>query len=116
MEFTRKVRLTEYFYGSENDRDESFVRNKSNFIPPKGRDKDLELFISNITEIPLTPTQKANVKHNLPKSQHNSIRSLTDDKNIIIKQADKGGCHSHYGKIILQNTNRKNAFRYRLLF
>ena len=35
LEFTRKVRLVEYFDGVE-DEDKSLVRNKSDFVPPQG--------------------------------------------------------------------------------
>ena len=35
-EFTRKIRLIEFFEGCK-DKDESLVRNKSNFIPPQSR-------------------------------------------------------------------------------
>ena len=52
MEFTQKVRLVEYFKGTE-DEDESLVRNKSNWIPPKGRDRELDTFVSLVTDIPL---------------------------------------------------------------
>lgn len=91
MEFTRKIRLVEYFEGNEDDTDNSLVRNKSNWIPPKGRDNDLETFISNVVDIPLTPNKRTNIKYNLSKSQQNSIKSLINDENIIIKEADKGG-------------------------
>ena len=75
MEFTRKVRLVEYFKGTE-DEDESLVRNKSNWIPPKGRDRELDTFVSLITDIPLIENNKSKIKHNLPQSQHKSIKSL----------------------------------------
>ena len=29
---------------------------------------------------------------NMPRDEWDSIRSLTDDKNIVIKRADKGSC------------------------
>ena len=90
MEFTRKIRLVEYFEGNKYENDESHVRNKSNWIPPKGMDKDVESFISIVTDIPLTPNKKSSIKHNSSKSQQNSIKSLTDDDSLIIKEADKG--------------------------
>ena len=90
MEFTRKVRLVEYFKGTE-DEDESLVRNKSNWIPPKGRDRELDTFVSHVTDIPLTGNDKSKIKHNLSQPQQKSIKSLTDDNTIIIKEADKGG-------------------------
>ena len=91
MEFTRKIRLTEYFEGNEDNTDESLVRNKSNWIPPKGRNNDLETFITNVVDIPLVPTKKGNIKYNLPIPQQKTIKSLMNDESIIIKEADKGG-------------------------
>ena len=102
MEFTQKVRLVEYFEGNEDENDQSLVRNKSNWIPPKGRDSDLEAFVTNVTDIPLTPNDKSKIKHNLPKSQQNSIKSLTDDESIIIKEADKGGATVIMNKLFYQ--------------
>ena len=58
--------------------------------PHKGRDKDLETFISNVLDIPLTSNKRTSVKYNLFKSQQNSIKSLANDENIILKEADKG--------------------------
>ena len=91
MEFTRKIRLVEYFEGNKYENDESHVRNESNWIPPKDMDRDVESFISIVTDIPLTPNKKSSIKHNSSKSQQNSIKSLTDDDSLIIKEADKGG-------------------------
>ena len=90
-EFTRKIRLVEYFEGNQDENDESPVRNKSNWIPPKGRDKDLESFVYNVRNIPLQPNENKNIKYDLSKPQQNCMTSLANDKNIIIKEADKGG-------------------------
>ena len=44
--FCRKVRLVEFFADkNKNDDDESLVRNKSNFIPPSGRNTHLDSYI-----------------------------------------------------------------------
>ena len=37
MEFTRNIRLAEYFEGNGDDTDDFFVRNKSDWIPLKVR-------------------------------------------------------------------------------
>ena len=70
---------------------DSNVRNKSKWIPPIGRDKDLESFVSNVRDIPLHPNENKNIIFNLSKLQQNCITSLANDKNIIIKEADNGG-------------------------
>ena len=69
----------------------SLVRNKSNWIPPKGRDKDIESFVSNVRDIPLRPNKNKNIKYNLSQPQQNCITSLENDENIIINEADKDG-------------------------
>ena len=107
MEFTRKIRLTEYFEGNEDNTDESLVRNKSNWIPPKGRNNDLETFISNVVDIPLVPTKKDNIKYNLPIPQQKTIKSLMSDESIIIKEADKGGATVIMDKLFYQNEIEK---------
>ena len=43
----------EYFDGVDDD-DESLVRNKSNFVPPQGRD----CFVHNTVNIPLIPNEQ----------------------------------------------------------
>ena len=60
-EFTRKIRLAEYFEGNQDENDESLIRNKSNWILPNGRDKDLESFVSNVRDIPLHPNENKNI-------------------------------------------------------
>ena len=80
----------EYFEGMEDD-DESLVRNKSNFVPPKGREQLLDTFVENTIHIPLEAQDKSKIKRNINTSEQKSLSSLANDSNIIIKQADKGG-------------------------
>ena len=80
----------EYFAGMEDD-DESLVRNKSNFVPPKGREQLLDTFVENTINIPLEAQDKSKIKRNINTSEQKSLSSLANDSNIIIKQADKGG-------------------------
>lgn len=89
-EFTRKIRLIEFFDGCE-DKDDSLVRNKSNFVPPQGREELLDNFVLNTINIPLEPIEKSNVKRNISISEQKTITALASDETIIIKQADKGG-------------------------
>ena len=57
LEFIRKVRLVEYFDGIK-DNDQSLVRNKTNFVPPQGREELLESCVNSTINIPLVPTEK----------------------------------------------------------
>ena len=107
-EFNRKIRLVEYFDGTE-DTDESLVRNKSNFIPPPERNNAVDTFISTIEEFPKTQTN-AFSKSNIIKSEANAIKSLQSDHTIIIKEADKGGAtvimdREHYLKMVETTLN-----------
>lgn len=101
MEFTRKFRLAEYFFGAD-DNDDSIVRDKSNWTPPLGRSQALDNFVKSVQDIPLnTVGQTQNMKHNISASERRAIKSLSQDKNIVIKEADKGGAtvimnSSHY--------------------
>ena len=71
--------------------DESIVKNKSDFIPDKSNEENLEKFITNISNEPLSPKEKQNIKRNISHAQRKALNDLKDDDDIIIKPADKGG-------------------------
>ena len=50
-EFNKKLRLAEFFDGTENG-DTSLVRNKLNFTPPDKRNEALEEFIDTAEKFP----------------------------------------------------------------
>ena len=90
-EFFRKIRLQEYFYGQKQT-DISLVRNRSNFNPPPGRNLNIETYISTTKTIWANiPKEYQRVKHNITLDQRKALKSLSEDKSIIIKEADKGG-------------------------
>ena len=111
LEFTRKVRLIEYFDDTE-DQDQSLVRNKSHFVPPQGREQLLDNFVYSTANIPLTPTEKSKIRKNVSINEQKCISSLANDETIIIKQADKGGVTVIMDKTFLSGANRKNAVGY----
>ena len=76
FEFTRKLRLTKYFYGRE-DPDISLVKNKSDFIPPKNRNAALERYIENVQNTPTTKSNQ-NIKYNVSLLERNAIKSLAN--------------------------------------
>ncbi|CAB4033125.1 Hypothetical predicted protein [Paramuricea clavata] len=47
-EFSRKLRLAEYFNDKEQNIDNSLAKNKSNFVPPRSEDEHLTLFLSDL--------------------------------------------------------------------
>lgn len=99
-QFTRKLRLKEFFEPNEEDivdknvvftaapRDNTLVRNKSRFVPARGRNKFLDDFCDTLENVHI-PVKK--VKRNLNVCEQKGLRSLKENQNIIIKEADKGG-------------------------
>ena len=97
-EFCRRLRLKEYFYESdENDTlDEDsrpLARNKSNWNPKPKRNKMLDSCIDSLT----TSTKELSQCHikpckdNLSKEERIALKQLQNNKDIVIKEADKGG-------------------------
>ena len=116
LEFTRKVRLVEYFDGVDDD-NESLVRNKSNFVPPQGREELLDCFVHNTVDIPLIPNEKSNIRRNITLFEQKAISKLANDESIIIKQADKGGATVIKNKPFYQKQieQRKNMITFGIL-
>lgn len=85
--FCRRLRLKEYYHGSENT-DDSLIRNEGTFNPPRGRNRTLDVVIDNIMRIPVTRNGKQ--KCNLTKDQLKALNDLQNMSGIIIKEADKG--------------------------
>lgn len=113
--FTRKIRLLEYFDGEEND-DESLVRNKSDFTPPKNRNNALEKFISNLENTPIS-TRNIKCKQNVSQQQREAIKRLSEDRSIVIKEADKGGSvvvmdTGHYKTMVLNFLNHNEYYEH----
>ncbi|XP_062604091.1 uncharacterized protein LOC134265884, partial [Saccostrea cucullata] len=94
-EYTRRLRLAEYFNTTESDESDSnepedLVRNKSNFNPKKGRNGMLDTVCETLQSLTLDTTHNKSVRNNLSKNEEKALRSLASDKTIIIKEADKG--------------------------
>ena len=62
--FNRKLRLLEYFHDREEDEDDSLVKNKSDFVPPKHRNAALEKSYL-IWKTPLLKTETSRTKKTL---------------------------------------------------
>ena len=112
-EFNRKLRLIEYFEGTDES-DKSLVRNKSNFVPHPERNAALDKFVSTIESLPRTKIHN-NIKQNLSKSEYSTIKSLQNDESIIIKEADKGGTtiimdKEHYREMVKVIINDKDYY------
>jgi hypothetical protein len=68
---------------------ENRFKKKSTWCPPKGANANLEAFLSCIRE-ELFDLKPKRVQDNLLGNERRAIRSLTNNKNIVIKKADKG--------------------------
>ena len=92
-EFCRRMRVKWYF---RNEPSESFSNKpafspKSNWKPPEGH-PNLEVFLSQI-ENELFKTVETPLSYsNLSKEEWEAVRTLADDRNIVIKKADKDSC------------------------
>lgn len=102
FEFTRKLRLKEFFGDKEEDRDsekdsensqnnfQKFPKeSKSTFIPPSGRDSTLDFYIEAITHEILQSNKRYKYRSNLSKEEQIALTSLRQDETIVIKKADK---------------------------
>ena len=64
---------------------------KSSWNPPKG-DPHLEVFVSRVEEELFAVIERPARHSNLSQEEWKAIRYLADDRNIVIKKADKGSC------------------------
>ena len=109
----RKVRLTEFFL-DKTFVDESIVRNPSDFVPETGRDKEMDLILNNIKKhIPPPAPKKI---FNTSREEIRAIQHLKDNKDIIIKEADKGGSvivmnRKFYEEEINNHLNDTNTYK-----
>lgn len=90
-EFTRKLRLGEFFVDANTQNDDSIAKNKSNFMPPRGRNQILDKCIDHLHTFAAASTTNHNVKLNLTKSKQQALKELQQNSSIVIKEADKGG-------------------------
>ena len=122
------------YFDDIGDNDESLVRNKNKFVPLKGREELLDYFVDTTINIPLVPNEKSNIRRNMTLSEQKAISNLANDKNIIIKQVDKGGAivimnrsfyqkkiekilfNNDYYKQLHQNPHKEIMKKYRSFF
>ena len=88
--FTRKIRLKEYFFDNKQQENSSQLRNKSKFNPPRGRDIILDRVVDYINDYPVGQHQRKHIRQNLNKGERKALLQLKNDRDIIIKEADKG--------------------------
>ena len=87
-DFCRKLKLTEFFDGLTGN-DESIVKPKSYFNPPDGRNTAIDRATMVLKKAP-PPVKKEHPTYNISAEERKAIQSLKNNKQIIIKEADKG--------------------------
>ena len=122
QEFTRKLRLIKFFHSENLDNSQEtresvsgpLVKNKSNFYPPRNRNKFLDTTIDFINQQNLNNLSKN--KNNLSKDDWQALKELKNDESIVIKEADKGGAvvlmdSAHYEQMIYKQLEDKNTYK-----
>ena len=94
QQFSRKLHLLEFFYKEneseeEKSSDDSIIKNKSAFKPPRNRDKILDQNIDSLNSLNFPDLQKSTKKQPF-KALMGGYKHLKNEKNIEIKEADKG--------------------------
>ena len=88
---------------------------KSAWKPSKGH-ANVEVFLSQVESDLFKAIERRLGYSNVSKEEWDAIRSLADDKNIVIKRADKGSCvviwdRSDYVKEAEIQLNNQNVYK-----
>ena len=86
-DFCRRMRLKWHVRDEPN----TFSEIPATWVPPKGH-PCLEVFLSQV-EAELFKLSGSSIRYsNMSKDEWDAVRSLADDRRIVIKRADKGSC------------------------
>ena len=90
-EFSRKMRCKWHFRNEvpQNNEEISQFKVKSRWNPPKGHPA-LEAFLNETEKDVFSLIPEREKDYNLPKDEYLAMHSLENDRNVIIKPADKG--------------------------
>ena len=102
-EFSRKLCRHEFFL--DTTQESKLVQNKSSFEPPNQRNQELDEIIDEIKNIKI---EKPNPKDNLSKAERNALKEFKENKELVIKEADKGGAivimtKDQYRKMVMKH-------------
>ena len=89
-EFCRRMRTKRHFRNEPTPETPIFSP-KSTWKPPMGH-PNVEVFLSQIEHEIFKEVQSPLGYSNLSKEEWKAVRSLANDRNIVIKKADKGSC------------------------
>ena len=100
-DFTRRMRLTEYFHdynNASNPNQTNPFHNKSSWTPPTNRDSALNAYIDAIQH-DISISNLNHITDNLTSHERQSLRNLKKRQDIVIKPADKGS-----GTVVMDRT------------
>ena len=92
-EFCRRMRIKWYFCNeiSENFSEKPAFTPTSKWKPPKGH-PSLEVFLNQIEKELFELAESPRNYSNFSKEEWQAMRSLVNDRTVVIKKADKGSC------------------------
>ena len=103
-EFIRRIRLKEFFHhcnktATEQREPVQSKKKESNFTPPEGRCPRLDTYAEVLRKSVIANyiNKSRRIHHNLTPLQRQATRSLKQNREIVIKPADKGGA------VVIQN-------------
>ena len=119
IEFCRNLRIIEYFKDSPiQQTDLNLKYDRSNFVPPKGINADLDAIINLINKKTSDYIPKNNkIRYNLSRSEFRSMNELKEDSCLHITKADKGGAFVildndfYIQQMMKQHTSDTNIYR-----
>ena len=92
-EFCRNIRIIDYFKDTPSiPSDLNLKYNRSNFVPPRGVNLDLDAILNLLDKKVSEYTPRTTkTKHNLTRNEFNILNNLQKDRSLHITRADKGG-------------------------
>ena len=88
--YTRRLRLAEFFENKEANDSENLFQKQSTFTPTRNRDRHLDHQINVLNNLNLEKME-TKCKSNLSNMEQKELSKLNNDETIVIKPADKGG-------------------------
>ena len=94
---------------------ESLVKGKSIFYPPKNRNKERETHVNFINNIDIA-NEKSNKKSNFSPKEWTELGNVMNQPSIVIKEAERGGAatvlsKTHYRAMIYEHLSNQNTYQ-----
>ena len=98
-QFFRKLRIKRYFDDIDSDNIINPFKIKSTWSPSEGQDAILDVYIKAVKTHVLSLLNNKKRRYNLNKSQHQGLKELIENPQVVLKKADKGSA------VVLMNSN-----------